>query len=85
MDTPSMASGVHFAICPLCEASRLVLSGLYSARCTECGIEPSEGSLKTLRRVVTLPDTAETPQSRHERGTSDYPGEQRDKPGEESP
>ncbi len=60
MDTSTLVSGPHFRICPLCEASRLVFSGLHDARCPACGYEPSDGFLITLRQIVTLPEAPET-------------------------
>lgn len=59
MDASAMASEPHFAICPMCEETKLVFSGLYSARCPECGYEPNSEFLKTLRQIVTLPDLPE--------------------------
>jgi len=63
MNTSFVASGPHFRICPLCEASRLVFSGLNEARCPACGHEPSDGFLKTLRQIVDLPEAPETSRS----------------------
>lgn len=59
MDASNLASGSRFAICPMCEASKLVFSGLYSARCPACGCEPDGAFLRTLREIVTLPDATE--------------------------
>ncbi len=67
MDTSTLASGTHFRICPLCEASRLVFSGLNEARCPACEHEPDDGFLKTLRQIVDLPEASETSRSRPER------------------
>lgn len=63
MDTSTQVSGPDFRICPRCEASRLVFSGLYSARCPTCGCEPSEAFMETLCQIVALPEVAEP--SRH--------------------
>ena len=59
MDTSTIASEAQFKICPLCEESRLVFSGLNEARCPVCDHEPDENFLKTLRQIIALPDTAE--------------------------
>lgn len=64
MNTPTIASEAQFKICPLCEESRLVFSGLNEARCPVCDHEPDEDFLKTLRQIVALPDTLEIPRSR---------------------
>ena len=64
MQTPTMASGAHFRICPFCEESRLVFSGLNRARCLRCECEPSGAFLKTLRQIVALPQSAGTSHSR---------------------
>lgn len=66
MDTSTLASGPGFRICPLCEASRLVFSGLSEARCPACAHEPEDGFLITLRQIVDLPETSETSRSRPE-------------------
>lgn len=58
MNTSTLASGPHFRICPLCEESRLVFSGLNDARCPVCDHEPGDGFLITLRQIVTLPETS---------------------------
>jgi hypothetical protein len=50
---PTIASEAQFRICPLCEESRLVFSGLNEARCPACDYEPSNGFLITLRQIVT--------------------------------
>ena len=60
MDASPMISGTRFAICPMCEASKMVFSGLYAARCPACDYEPDGAFLKTLRQIVTLPDAPET-------------------------
>ena len=62
VDTSTIASGPQFRICPLCEASRLVFSGLYSARCLACCCEPGSDFRKSLRQIVALPDAPETAQ-----------------------
>jgi len=49
VDTSTIASEAQFKICPLCEESRLVFSGLNEARCPVCDHEPDEDFLKTLR------------------------------------
>ncbi len=67
MDTSILASGPGFRICPLCEASRLVFSGLNDARCPDCDHEPSDGFLMTLRQIVDLPEVSETLRSQPER------------------
>ena len=56
MGMSPLASGPCVRICPLCEESRLVFSGLYSARCPACGCEPSRDFLKTLHQIVALPE-----------------------------
>lgn len=56
MDTLPLASAADFKICPLCEESRLVFSGLNEARCPACDYEPTEVVLKTLRQIVILPE-----------------------------
>lgn len=60
MDTSTVASATHFKICPFCEASRLVFSGLHEARCPTCDREPDSNFLKTLRQIVALPDASRT-------------------------
>lgn len=60
MDTSTVASGTDFRICPLCEESRLVFSGLNDARCPACDYEPSDDFLMTLRQIVNLPEAPET-------------------------
>jgi hypothetical protein len=67
VETPTAASGAGFRICPFCEESRLVFSGLYEARCPACDHEPGEDSLKTLRQIVALPEASKTSRSRPER------------------
>jgi hypothetical protein len=67
VNTPTMASGAQFKICPLCEESRLVFSGLNEARCTMCDHEPDDDFLKTLRQIVALPEASETSRSRPRR------------------
>ena len=64
METPTMASGARFRICPFCEESRLVFSGLNEARCPTCDCELSGAFLKTLRQIVVLPESAGTDHSR---------------------
>ncbi len=64
MNSPIIASEAQFKICPLCEESRLVFSGLNEARCPVCDHEPDEDFLKTLRQIVALPDTSEIPRRR---------------------
>lgn len=59
MDASGMASGPRFAICPMCEESKLSFRGLYSARCPACEYEPDGAILVTLRQIVTLPVLAE--------------------------
>ena len=59
MNNPTVASEPQFKICPLCEESRLVFSGLNKARCPVCDHEPSSHFLKALRQIVSLPDTSE--------------------------
>jgi hypothetical protein len=61
MNTPALASGAQFKICPLCEESRLVFSGLNEARWPACEHGPSSDFLKALRQIIALPDTAEIP------------------------
>ncbi len=56
MNSPIIASEAQFKICPLCEESRLVFSGLNEARCPACDYEPTEVVLKTLRQIVILPE-----------------------------
>jgi hypothetical protein len=63
VDTSTIASEAQFKICPLCEESRLVFSGLNEARCPVCDHEPDENFLKTLRQIIALPDTSERPRS----------------------
>ena len=63
MNTPTIASGTQFRICPLCEASRLVFSGLNEARCPACDHEPEDGFLITLRQIVDLLETSGTSRS----------------------
>jgi hypothetical protein len=63
VNTSTIASGAQFKICPLCEESRLVFSGLNEARCPVCDHEPDEDFLKTLRQIIALPDTSELPHS----------------------
>lgn len=67
MDNLTLASGPHFRICPLCEESRLVFRGLADARCSACDYEPSDGFLKTLRQIVSLPEASEALRSQPER------------------
>jgi uncharacterized protein (DUF983 family) len=64
VQTPTMASGAHFRICPSCEESRLLFSGLNEARCPACDCEPSGAFLKTLRQIVALTESAGTSRSR---------------------
>jgi hypothetical protein len=64
---PTIASEAQFRICPLCEESRLVFSGLNEARCPACDYEPSNGFLITLRQIVNLPEVSETSRSQPER------------------
>lgn len=59
MNTSPVASGPRFRICPLCEESRLVFSGLNDARCPVCEHEPGDGFLLTLRQIVNLPEIPE--------------------------
>jgi hypothetical protein len=59
VNNPTIASEAQFRICPLCEESRLVFSGLNEARCPLCDHEPSSNFLKALRQIVSLPDTSE--------------------------
>ena len=63
MDNSSIASGPDFRICPLCEESRLIFSGLNDARCPACDHEPEDGFLITLRQIVDLPETSGTSRS----------------------
>ncbi len=63
MDNSIIASETQFRICPLCEESRLVFSGLNEARCPVCKHEPDEDFLKTLRQIVALPGVSELPHS----------------------
>ena len=67
MNTPTIASGAQFRICPLCEEGRLVISGLNEARCSMCAHEPDEDFLKTIRQMFALPDTLEIPRSHSSR------------------
>lgn len=67
MNTPTIASEAQFKICPLCEESRLVFSGLNEARCPACEHEPEDGFLITLRQIVDLPEASRTSRSRPER------------------
>jgi hypothetical protein len=67
MNTSSLASGPDFRICPLCEESRLVFSGLNEARCPACEHELDAGFLITLRQIVDLPEVSGTSRSRPER------------------
>ena len=60
MNNSAIASEAQFKICPLCEESRLVFSGLNEARCPVCDHEPSTNFLKALRQIVSLPDTSES-------------------------
>jgi hypothetical protein len=64
VNNPTIASEAQFRICPLCEESRLVFSGLNRARCLRCECEPSGAFLKTLRQIVALPQSAGTSHSR---------------------
>jgi hypothetical protein len=64
VNSPIIASEAQFKICPLCEESRLVFSGLNEARCPVCDHEPDEDFLKTLRQIVALPGISELPHSR---------------------
>ncbi len=59
METPIKVSGARFRICPFCEESRLVFSGLNQARCPACSSEPGEDFLKTLRQIIALPEVLE--------------------------
>jgi hypothetical protein len=61
VNDPIVASEAGFKICPLCEESRLVFSGLNEARCPACDHEPSSDFLKALRKIVSLPETSEIP------------------------
>ncbi len=63
MNNPIVASEAEFKICPLCEESKLVFSGLNEARCPVCEHEPDEDFLKALRQIVALPDTYMPPHS----------------------
>ena len=67
VNTPTIASEAQFKICPLCEASRLVFSGLNEARCPACEHEPEDGFLITLRQIVDLPEVSGNSRSRSER------------------
>jgi hypothetical protein len=67
VNSPIIASEAQFRICPLCEASRLVFSGLNEARCPACDHEPDDGFLITLRQIVDLPEVSGTSRSRPER------------------
>ena len=67
MNNPTVASEPQFKICPLCEESRLVFSGLNEARCPVCEHEPDEDFLKTIRQIVALPNTLEIPRSHSSR------------------
>jgi len=67
VNTPTISSEAQFKICPLCEASRLVFSGLNEARCPACDHEPDDGFLITLRQIVDLPEASGTSRSRSER------------------
>jgi hypothetical protein len=60
VDISPIASGPSFRICPLCEESRMVFSGLNDARCPACGYEPSDDFLMTLRQIINLPEAPET-------------------------
>jgi hypothetical protein len=62
VNTPTLVSKRGFRICPLCEASRLLFSSLYEARCPACDHEPSDGFLKTLRQIVDLPEAPDPPE-----------------------
>ena len=64
MNNPTIASEAQFKICPLCEVSRLVFTGLNEARCPACHHEPSRDFLKALRQIVSLPETSEVPRVR---------------------
>jgi hypothetical protein len=68
VNNPTIASEAQFKICPLCEESRLVFSGLNEARCPVCEHEPDEDFLKTLRQIVALPDASEL-SGGHQSGT----------------
>ena len=61
MNNSTIASEAQFKICPLCEESRLVFSGLNEARCPACDHELSSDFLKALRQIVALPDASEIP------------------------
>ena len=61
MNNPIIVSSAQFKICPLCEESRLVFSGLNEARCPACDHEPNNDFLKALRQIVSLPETSEIP------------------------
>ncbi len=67
VDTSPLVSGPSFRICPLCEGSKLVFSGLNEARCPACDHEPSDGFLITLRQIIALPEVSEMSRSRPER------------------
>ena len=60
VDTSPVASGTDFRICPLCEESKLVFSGLNEARCPACDYQPSGGLLETLRQILALPEASKT-------------------------
>lgn len=59
MDASTPVSGTRYAICPMCEGSKLAFSGLYSARCPVCGGEPGSAFLEVLREIVNLPELPE--------------------------
>jgi hypothetical protein len=66
VDNPTIASEAQFRICPLCEETRLVFSGLNEARCPVCDHEPSSHFLKALRQIVSLPIRVGTPNPKTE-------------------